>query len=81
MKDQRFKAGEVRAWLDQGPALLMAQCRVEARAIAIGEKIKEGTQNIEQGWVIRLLMTGEILTVHEDTLHNGEIPMMDEQRP
>jgi len=51
----------------------MTQCRVETRAIAIGEKIEEGTQNTEQGWVIKLLMTGEILTVHEDTLHNGEI--------
>ena len=73
MTNQRFKAGEVRVWLDQGPAVLMTQCRVETRAIAIGEKIEEGTQNTEQGWVIKLLMTGEILTVHEDTLHNGEI--------
>ena len=71
MMSKQFEVGQVRAWLDQGPALLMGICEVEAESVAIGAKVDK--VETEQGWVIKLLMTGEILTVHEDTLHNGEI--------
>lgn len=70
MMSKQFEVGQVKAWLDQGPALLMAVCQVEAESIAIGTKVDK--IETEQGWVIRLLQTGEILTVHEETLHNGE---------
>ena len=71
MEEYRLKPGQVKAWLDQGPAVLMAQCEVEGESIAL-EDMETTTPTIEMGWVIKLLMTGEILTVHEDTLHNGE---------
>ena len=71
MEEYRLKPGQVKAWLDQGPAVLMAQCEIEGEAIAL-EDVETTTPTTEMGWDIKLLMTGEILTVHEDTLHNGE---------
>jgi hypothetical protein len=62
-----MKPGQVRVWLDQGPAVLMARCKIEGEAIA-PEDAGTTTPTTESGWVVHLLMTGEILTVHEDTL-------------
>ncbi len=66
-KEDSVRAGEVKIWLDQGPAVLLAQCEVEAEALTPQEFMKK-RQKMEKGWVISLLQTGEILTVHEDTL-------------
>ena len=66
-----MKAGQVKVWLDQGPAVLLEPCKVEGEAIALDE-VDDVIATTEQGWVIHLLQTGEVLTVHEDTLHNGE---------
>ena len=70
-----MKAGEVYAWLDQGPALLLSEVNIadpipEDRAI---EFVKDPeaflkTYPHEKGWMIKLLETGEILDVHTDTL-------------
>ena len=65
-----MKAGQVKAWLDQGPAVLLQQCEIEGEAIALDE-VDDIAPTTEQGWVIHLLQTGEMLTVHEETLHNG----------
>tara|TARA_R100000152_G_C6649531_1_gene91567 strand:- start:409 stop:618 length:210 start_codon:yes stop_codon:yes gene_type:complete len=67
-----MRAGQVKTWLDQGPVILMSQCDVEGESIAI-EEVDDVTPTTEKGWLIHLLLTGEILTVHEDTLHDGEI--------
>ncbi len=65
-----MRAGQVKLWLDQGPAVLLAECDVEGESIALDE-IDDVVPTKERGWVISLLWTGEILTVHEETLHNG----------
>jgi hypothetical protein len=67
-----MKAGQVKAWLDQGPAVLLQECDIEGEAIAIDE-VDDVVATTERGWVIHLLQTGEMLTVHEETLHNGEM--------
>ena len=63
-----MKAGQVRVWLDQGPAVLLEQCDVEVRAYEVDELIIEPPET-ERGWIIHLLQTGELLTVHEETLN------------
>ena len=66
-----MKAGEIKLWLDQGPAVLLAECDIESQARSFGEfSVNEPKR--EKGWVISLLQTGEILTVHTNTLHKGE---------
>ena len=67
-----MKAGQVKAWLDQGPAVLLQPCEIEGEAIALDE-VDDIIPTTEQGWVIHLLQTGEMLTVHEETLHNGDL--------
>lgn len=68
--DSIIKVGRVYNWLNQGPAVILEECEVEAEAIEVGELIIEAPET-EKGWVISLLETGEILTVHPDTLHTG----------
>tara|TARA_Y100000589_G_C27074877_1_gene597024 strand:+ start:907 stop:1119 length:213 start_codon:yes stop_codon:yes gene_type:complete len=65
-----MKSGQVKMWLDQGPAVLMGECEIED-PIRI-EDVDDTVVTTEKGWVIHLLQTGEVLTVHENTLHNGE---------
>ncbi len=67
-----MKAGQIKMWLDQGPAVLLETCEVEGESIALDE-VGEIVPTTEMGWVIHLLQTGELLTVHEETLHNGEM--------
>ena len=67
-----MRAGQVKVWLDQGPAVLLEQCDVEVEAILAEEYEDDMVIETEKGWVIHLLETGELLTVHEETLHNGE---------
>lgn len=68
--DSIIKVGRVYNWLNQGPAVILEECEVEAEAIEVGELIIDPPET-EKGWVISLLETGEILTVHSDTLHTG----------
>ena len=71
-----MKAGQVKMWLDQGPAVLLETCNVEGKSIAIVEA-DDVAQTTEKGGIIHLLMTDELLTVHEETLHNGEMIIND----
>ena len=67
-----MRAGQVKVWLDQGPAVLLEQCDIEVEPILVDEYEDDMVIETEKGWVIHLLETGELLTVHEETLHNGE---------
>ena len=67
-----MKAGQVKVWLDQGPAVLMGECEVEGESILLDDA-DDVVATTERGWIIHLLQTGEILTVHRETLHNGEM--------
>lgn len=67
-----MKPGQVKVWLDQGPAVLLEQIDIEGESIAI-EEVDDVVPTTEKGWIIHLLQTGEMLTVHEETLHNGEM--------
>jgi hypothetical protein len=70
-----MRAGEVYEWLDQGPAVLLAPCTI-ADPIPVEKKTEflqdpEGFLHAwpsEQGWTIKLLMNGDIIDVHEETL-------------
>lgn len=68
-----MRAGQVKVWLDQGPAVLLEQCDIETEPIRVDEVEDDMVIETEKGWVIHLLETGELLTVHEETLHNGEM--------
>tara|TARA_Y100001938_G_C7834307_1_gene302984 strand:+ start:108 stop:311 length:204 start_codon:yes stop_codon:yes gene_type:complete len=63
-----MKTGNVMMWLDQGPAVLLSECDVESEALEVGKPIPEKIK-FEKGWLIHLIQTGEILSVHKDTLH------------
>ena len=67
-----MRAGQVKVWLDQGPAVLLEECDIEGESIAVDE-VDDVIPTTEKGWVIHLLQTGELLTVHKETLHNGEM--------
>jgi hypothetical protein len=60
MSLRKMKAGEVKAWLTYGAAVLMGECAPDLR-------MSTGTR-----WIIHLLQTGDIISVPEDTLHNGD---------
>ncbi len=64
---RNYRVGDVFQWLNQGPAILLAECDVEGESIAMDE-VDDVVPTTERGWVISLLQTGEILTVHEETL-------------
>jgi hypothetical protein len=72
MVARELKVGDVRFWLDQGPAVLMAKCEVQD-PVTVEDFLKQQTIIVEQGWTISLLQTGEVLDVHEETLHLGEV--------
>jgi hypothetical protein len=66
-----MRAGEVYEWLDQGPAVLLAPCQI-ADPIPV-DQAQEFLRNPdawphEPGWTIKLLLNGDIIDVHEDTL-------------
>ena len=52
--------------------MLLEQCDIEVEPILVDEYEDDMVIETEKGWVIHLLETGELLTVHEETLHNGE---------
>jgi hypothetical protein len=68
MNIKEMKAGDIREWLDQGPAVLLAKCELDSYPILIEDATEDVDMPTEMGWVINLLTTGEILTVHEETL-------------
>jgi hypothetical protein len=70
-----MRAGEVYEWMDQGPAVLLAPCKI-ADPIPVEKKTEflqdpEGFLQrwpSEEGWTIKLLESGDIIDVHEETL-------------
>jgi hypothetical protein len=65
------KVGDVAEWMDQGPAILLEE--VEIPAPCTEEQLEEFLSDpdawpLDCGWKIKLLLTGEILDVHVDTL-------------
>ena len=62
-----MRSGDVLEWLDQGPAVLLEPCDVEGESISLDE-VDDVVPTAESGWIIHLLLTGEILTVHSETL-------------
>tara|TARA_R110000765_G_scaffold261900_5_gene361885 strand:- start:1332 stop:1625 length:294 start_codon:yes stop_codon:yes gene_type:complete len=66
-----MKIGQIKEWLDQGPVILLDQCRIPD---PVSLKDKEVYMNnprawpSEVGWTIKILETNEILEVHEETL-------------
>jgi len=66
-----MQPGEVKMWLDQGPAVLLEECEVEDPISIVDAALDDTVPVTETGWIIHLLATGEILSVHEGTLHNN----------
>ena len=67
----QFKVGDVVEWLDQGPAIIIAQCEILDPIPS--EEYETYIQNpnawpTETGWIINILETGEKIEAHEDTL-------------
>ena len=75
-----MRAGDVKIWLDQGPAILLEECEVEDPILISEAILDDVVPTTEIGWIIHLLSTGEILSVHTETLHNGESDPSDEQK-
>jgi len=66
-----MKAGDIRDWLDQGPVILLEKCQVPSPCLEedLGDFLVDpGAWPSEPGWKIKLLVTGEILEVHTETL-------------
>ena len=66
-----MRAGEVYEWLDQGPAVLLEQCQIAdpVHPSQAQEFMKDpDAWPSEQGWTIKLLLNGDIIDVHEETL-------------
>lgn len=66
-----MKIGQVREWLDQGPVILLGQCRILDPILLEDEEAYRNDPHAwpaEIGWTIKILETNEILDVHEETL-------------
>jgi len=66
-----MKIGQVREWLDQGPVILLDQCRIPDPINIEDRKVYMNDPHAwpsEIGWTIKILETNEILDVHEETL-------------
>jgi hypothetical protein len=71
-----MKPGDIKDWLDQGPALLLKECQIPRPCTE--ENLGDFLADTELwpsdiGWKIKLLLTGETLDVHIDTLDDGFI--------
>ncbi len=72
-----MKAGSVVEWLDQGPAILLEKVDIPAPCLEeeLGDYLADpDSWPSDVGWKIQLIDTGEILDVHEETLH-GQFPL------
>ena len=67
-----MKVGDVCEWLDQGPALLLEKVEIPAPCLEeeLGDYMADpDAWPVDWGWKIKLLLTEEILDVHEETLN------------
>ena len=65
-----MEAGEVKIWLDQGPATLLEKTDIQDPLTLEEASVDGVVPTYSPGWVIHLLETGEVLSVHEDTLED-----------
>ncbi len=66
-----MKSGDIKEWLDQGPAILLEECQIPRPCTEedLGDFIADpAAWPTDAGWKIKLLLTGEIVEVHPDTL-------------
>jgi len=66
-----MKIGQVKEWLDQGPVILLDQCRIPDPINIEDREVYMNAPHAwpsEIGWTIKILETNEILDVHEETL-------------
>jgi len=69
---KRMNPGDIVEWLDQGPAILLKKVDIPAPCAEedIGDFLADpDAWPVESGWKVKLLLTEEILDVHEDTLN------------
>lgn len=66
-----MKPGDVVQWLDAGLAIILCECEIQdpLEIIDLDYFIAEETDApYSSGWLIKLIESGEILSVHEETL-------------
>jgi hypothetical protein len=64
--------GDVVEWLDQGPVILLQKVDIPMPCAEedLGDFLADPESwPVEEGWKVKLLLTEEILDVHEDTLN------------
>ena len=77
-----MKPGDIKDWLDQGPAILLEECQVPQPCSEedLGDYLENpGAWPTDPGWRIKLLLTNEILEVHTETL-SADFPFKPEGR-
>lgn len=69
-----MKPGDVYKWLDQGPVLLLESVLIydPITIEELGSGIINEDWPSELGWTVKVLITGEFVDVHEDTLREIE---------
>ena len=69
-----MKPGDVYKWLDQGPVLLLESVLIydPITIEELGSGITNEDWPSELGWTVKVLITGEFVDVHEDTLREIE---------
>jgi len=70
-----MKPGDVFNWLDQGPVILLKRVQIydPIRATDLDEEgMMYEDWPSEPGWLIKVLLTGEYLEVHDETLREIE---------
>ena len=75
-----MRSGDICTWLDQGPVLLLEEVSIPAPRLEddLGDFLSDpDSWPAETGWKIKLLITDEILDVHEETL-NANFPLKPE---
>ena len=66
-----MKPGDIVEWLDAGLAIILCECEIQDPLEIIDLDsflIEEKDIPYSRGWLIKLIESGEILSVHEETL-------------
>ena len=69
-----MNVGDVVNWLDQGPAILLERCDIPMPCLEeeLGDFMSDPEAwPTDAGWKIKLLATGEILDVHDETINSN----------
>jgi len=70
------KPGDVVQWLDAGLAIILCECEIQdpLEIIDLDSFLTEEKDiPYSRGWLIKLIESGEILSVHEETLEPQDI--------